>query len=76
MKDDKIRYAVIFERDMEVLEANHVTPGAAWNVKLFDYTNSDQITIVKTKNDVILGEVNRKGQLLNTQKDFPQTIWN
>ena len=77
-KAENFRFAVIDPAHKEVLCANFYSPGAAWNAKILDYVGPDRLIVVKTKDDVVLGEVDRfgvfrkKGTPLNL---LPKTIW-
>lgn len=78
----QIRYAVIDVVHGEVFTANHKVIGEAFNSRDEDYVPTTGIIVVATLNDVILGEVNRRGELksdgvpnLKTIWDGPRNIW-
>lgn len=78
----EIRYAVVDVVHGEVFTANHKIIGEAFNSRDEDYIPTTGIIVVATSNDVILGEVNRKGIIrsggipnLKTIWDGPKNIW-
>lgn len=72
----KVRYAVYDTVNHEILAANYLVPGQAYNHATMDYWKPVGIVTVLTINDEIIGECNRRGSLLKIQKHtFNKTIW-
>lgn len=71
----QVRYAVVDVVHGEVFTANHRVIGEAFNSRDEDYIPTTGIIVVATLNDVILGEVNRKGILKNNGIPNLKTIW-
>ena len=67
------RYAVIDKAHNEVLTANHRVIGEAFNTMNEDFVGGDLI-VVATKNDNILGQVDRRGRLTGFKPKL-ETIW-
>ena len=71
----QIRYAIIDIVHGEVLSANHKVIGEAFNSRDEDYTPITNLRVVATLEDVILGEVNRKGVIKSNGVPNLKTIW-
>jgi hypothetical protein len=71
----EIRYAVVDVVHGEVFTANHRNIGEAFNSRDEDYVPTTGLIVVATRNDIILGEVNRKGILKNRGIPNLKTIW-
>ena len=71
----KIRYAVYDVKHHEILAANYLYPGAAAN-HADDYIFGENLVVVKTINDKIVGQCSRKGAVLEVQRyEFLPSIW-
>lgn len=70
---NETRYAVMDKKFKEVMTANHRVIGEAFNT-IDDYLNNKNLIVVATKNDLILGQVNTKGKIINRDIGLPD-IW-
>lgn len=71
------RYAVYDTVNDEILAANYLVPGAANNHAELDYYKPVGLIIVKTVDDIIIGQCDKRGHLLKRQqyKFGNRSIW-
>ena len=70
-----IKYAIVDHVHKEVLSANHLVIGSAFNSKDEDFIPNDNLVVVATQKDKILGEVKRNGVIKESSLVLPETIW-
>lgn len=70
---NEIRYAVIDKKFKEVMTSNHRVIGEAFNA-IDDFVNNKNLIVVATQNDLILGKVNTKGKIVDSDIGLPD-IW-
>jgi hypothetical protein len=70
-----IRYAIVDVKFQEVLTANHLVIGEAFNTRDESFTPNNNLIVVAHLGDQIIGEVRRNGILKNNKILLPKTIW-
>lgn len=75
IKKTEIRWAIVDHVHQEVYTQNHRDIGEAFNSISEDYVNNKNLIVVATRDDQILGEVNRRGGFINIHRKLPETIW-